>query len=208
MITGASSYIIGIVDKDFKDICEFGYIFDKLILFATDLGLGTCWLGGTFNRSDFNQKAKLADNEYIPIVSPVGVKKESPRILESVVRAVIKADKRIAWDKLFFDNSTKTPLGKDKTSLYERPLEMLRLAPSASNKQPWRIIKSDNSYHFFLCRTKNYPMSGFDMQKNDLGIAMCHFELTAKELGIEGSFVYKKDVITPYGWEYMTTWQA
>jgi hypothetical protein len=67
---------------------------------------------------------------------------------------------------------------------------MVRIAPSASNKQPWRMLKDKNTklFHLFLQRTKNYPKMpfGIDMQTLDMGIAMCHFELTCRELAIEG----------------------
>src|SRR5665647_3840317 len=42
MISGASYFIVGIVDKDEKNALEFGYLFEKIILFATGLGLQTC----------------------------------------------------------------------------------------------------------------------------------------------------------------------
>lgn len=70
---------------------------------------------------------------------------------------------------------------------FELPLEMVRLGPSASNKQPLRIIKDENTFHFFVCRNKGYGIAGYDLQKNDIGIAKCHFDLTIKELEIKGS---------------------
>ena len=82
----------------------------------------------------------------------------------------------------------------------------VRLGPSASNKQPWRIIKDENVYHFFLCRTKGYGVSSYDMQKNDIGIAKCHFELSANELGLKGSWVEIKDISTQNDWEYCCSW--
>lgn len=33
------------------------------------------------------------------------------------------------------------PLEKEEAGNYEAALEMVRIAPSASNKQPWRILK-------------------------------------------------------------------
>ncbi|MFA9424202.1 MAG: nitroreductase family protein, partial [Sedimentibacter sp.] len=46
VISGANSFVVGIIHKDERDAVEFGYLFEKIILFATDLGLQTCWLGG------------------------------------------------------------------------------------------------------------------------------------------------------------------
>ena len=208
MISGASYFIIGIVDKDEKNALEFGYLFEKIVLFATDLGLQTCWLGGTFIRRDFEQKSSLLENEFIPIVSPVGIKKEKPRILDIAVRAVAGSNKRKPWSQLFFDENITVSLKEDSIGAYNIPLEMVRLAPSASNKQPWRIIKDKSGYQFFICRTKSYGLANFDIQRNDLGIAMCHFELTAKELGLNGGWEEKQKVNAPNGWEYIITWST
>ena len=176
------------------------------MLFATDLGLQTCWLGGTFNKGNFEQNMNLLSNEFIPIVSPVGTKKEKPRVFESAMRAVIGANKRKPWSELFFETDSLVPLNEENEGEYAVPLEMVRLGPSASNKQPWRIIKDKNVYHFFLCRTKGYGLTGFDMQKNDIGIAKCHFELSANELGLKGTWEIIKNINTPNDWEYICSW--
>jgi hypothetical protein len=71
---------------------------------------------------------------------------------------------------------------------------MVRLGPSASNKQPWRIAHEGQKWHFFIERSFLYGprMLGLvgiaDMQRLDIGIAMCHFELTARELGLRGEW--------------------
>jgi len=208
VITGAVHYIIGVTDKAEKDEVEFGYLFEKIVLYATSLGLGTCWLGGTFKRNDFTQAAQLTENEYIPIVSPVGIKKEKKRLLDLAMRAGAGSNKRKPWNELFFENGTQTPLTETTAGDYATVLEMVRLAPSASNKQPWRIIRIQNEYRFFICRNEGYGMVSYDLQKNDLGIAMCHFELSATELGLQGEWHKKLPESVPDKWEYTATWVA
>jgi nitroreductase len=206
MIAGATNFIIGICDKEEKDYVEFGYLFEEIILYATDLDLQTCWLGGTFNRNEFTQKCRLLDNEYIAIACPVGVKKQKPRIFDNAVRSLVGANNKKPASELFFDQDLSTPLDFSGIGDYKTVLEMVRIGPSASNKQPWRIIKSELGYNFYLARTKAYPMGLFDMQRNDIGIAMCHFELTAKELGLKGEWNnlnIKKGID---GLEYIKTW--
>ena len=206
MVTGATHFIVGICQKQEIDALAFGYMFEEIILFATDLGLQTCWLGGTFKRDAFNQKIQLGESESIAIVSPVGYQTEKPRFFENAVRAVVDANNRKPWSDLFFYENVSAPLKEDTQEPYHIALAMVRLGPSASNKQPWRVIKGKDGYHFYLCRTKNYPRANFDMQKNDIGIAMCHFELSAKELGLNGSWGLRSGVDTPFEWEYITTW--
>jgi len=208
VISGTNLFIIGVVDKEKKNEAEFGYLFEKIVLFATALGLGTCWLGGTFKRSDFEQKASLAENEYIPIVSPVGVKKGKTRLLDMAMRAGAGSNKRKPWSELFFETIAETPLTEEKAGAYKTVLEMVRIAPSASNKQPWRIIKDENEFKFYICRNDGYGSASYDLQKNDVGIAMCHFELAAKELGLKGSWQGKNPKCAPGAWEYVGTWLA
>lgn len=205
IINGANQFIIGIAAKGETDEAEFGYLFEKIVLCATDLGLGTCWLGGTFKREDFIHKASLTGNEFIPIVSPVGIKTEKMRLLDKAMRAGAGSNRRRPWDELFFDADATTPLMQQKA---KTALEMVRLAPSASNKQPWRIICDSSGYHFFIQRTKGYGPANFDIQKNDVGIAMCHFELTAKECGLGGEWNKSLTVSAPDEWVYVQSWLA
>ena len=206
MISGASNYIVGICEKDEKNYVEFGYLLEEVILFATEMNLQTCWLGGTFNRDEFSQKCNLTEHEYIAIVTPFGIKKKSPRLAETAIRAVIGADHRKPFGELFLEIDGMTPLKSDAIGAYQTALEMVRLSPSASNKQPCRVVKNSDGYHFYLKRTKNYPMGLYDMQKNDIGIAMCHFELTTNELGLKGKWEESNHPVIIDGLEYITTW--
>ena len=205
IISGANSFIIGILHKDEKDSVEFGYLFEKIVLFATDLDLGTCWMGGTFSKSNFENNIELSEDEFIPIVSPVGNKKEKPKIFDKIMRAGAGSDKRKPWDELFSEEDGSVPLNESTAGLYSIPLEMIRLGPSASNKQPWRVIKDGKAFHFFLSRNKGYGIPSYDMQKNDMGIAKCHFELSSKELELKGSWV-QDDINLDNDWEYICTW--
>ena len=56
---------------------------------------------------------------------------------------------------------------------------MVRLSPSANNVQEWRVLLDDEALHFY-----KKPYLTFD--SIDMGIALCHFELSCKELGIDG----------------------
>ena len=74
---------------------------------------------------------------------------------------------------------------------------MVRLAPSAVNKQPWRVISDKTGVHFYLKHTKGFVSDAVgDMQKIDLGIALCHFALAAKENNINVCFKLNNPGIT------------
>lgn len=206
VISGAHTYIIGLIDKTEKDAASFGYHFEQIVLAANDLGLHTCWLGGTFKKSDFEAKLTMKEDEQIAIISPLGYKKDKQRMLETAMRGLVGANKRKPWQELFFDETLEVALDEVKAKVYAIPIEMVRLGPSASNKQPWRIVKQADIYHFYLSRTKGYGALDFDMQLNDIGIAMCHFELAAIELGLKGGWHKQSAFDLKNDWVYVNSW--
>lgn len=214
-ISGARAFIIGAVKQSKKNLEDYGYLMEQIILFATSLGLGTCWLGGSFNKSNFAKKIETKEDEIVPAVSPVGYRTEKRNIMDRLVRWGAGSKMRFPWEILFFHEKFNTPLSYQLAGAYAVPLEMVRLAPSASNKQPWRIVKELGKpvFHFYLQRSRGYQknmeiFNSVDLQRLDMGIAMCHFELTAKETNLHG----KWEIIPPVGLtlpeqtEYIVSW--
>lgn len=188
MIKGATVFIVSQTSDEAYAAQALGYEFQKLILFLTTLGLGTCWLGGTFNRVAFSKALGESEETLIPAISPVGYF-ERKGLRENLIRGLVRADSRKPWEELFFDGGFHLPLTKEKVGPYAVPLEMVRLGPSASNKQPWRVVRESGRYHFFEKKTPGYGGAfPFDMQSIDMGIAACHFHLAAMETDIGGRF--------------------
>lgn len=212
MIKGAGSFLVGAMERGHRDMEDFGYLFEKIILFATELNLATCWIGVTFARGPLADKINLTPQETIPCVSPLGYSAKRRSISDTVTRTTLGATKRKPWKDIFFNTAWDTPLDKQSAGDYEIPLEMLRLAPSATNKQPWRIVKDKENYHFFLQRAAGYDKmtSAADLQCIDMGIAMCHFEMTAKEQNLSGGWIETDtwSVPLPKKCEYIVSWQA
>ncbi len=126
----------------------------------------------------------------MPCASALGYPSEKMSLREGMMRKAIKADERFLFEELFFNGNFDTPLQKEKAGDLAEPLEMVRLSPSAVNKQPWRVVVSDNTVHFYLKRSKNFSgSSALEMQKVDMGIALCHFALTAIENNLNPIFV-------------------
>jgi hypothetical protein len=190
IIKGAKTYIACIIKKN-ASIVDLGYAFEQVVLFATNNNIGTCWMGGTFNRSAFSIAAGLKEDEILPIISPLGYEAEKPSRLSLIMRYLAKSDKRLPFEELYFKNDAFKPFDKEKSGKIAEVLELARIAPSASNKQPWRVVRdSEGDYNFYIERTKNYSGNalGYDIQLLDIGITMCHFDLSTKEIGIKGSF--------------------
>ena len=211
-IKGARTFFGGCVKKGMRDIEGYGYAFERVVLFATALELGTCWLGGTFKRGSFVSLLK-PDNEFLPAVSPIGYAAEKKTLTEKAVAAGAGARKRKRFGEVFFDESVKTPLFNEENVLC-KCLEMVRIGPSASNKQPWRVIRMGDTLHFYLALDKLYAgntLYGFCMQRIDMGIAACHFELAAQELALSGSIVFDDPQLSDDqkgdGWHYSFSWR-
>jgi hypothetical protein len=208
VIKGARQFIVGAVLDQPKAMEDYGYSMEKNILTATSLGLGTCWLGGTFNRTGFAEKMNLAEGELLPAVTPVGYSGDRRSVIERVFRFSAGSDKRKPWKELFYEGSIGTPLTKDSAGNYTTPLECVRIGPSASNKQPWRIIKDHDNYHFYIKRTPGYDrvFGAIRIQNIDMGIAMCHFELSSSEMGLDGLWKVKDPQIKSGDMEYLVSW--
>lgn len=211
MIKGASTFIIGILDKkslhDKHVTVDFGYAFEEIVLKCTDLDLGTCWLAATFNSKDVMKMITLKANEQIVIVSPLGYG-EKMRGMEKFARLIAKSNKRKPWEEIFFYQDFNTPLSKEEAGDYAEVLDMVRLGPSATNAQPWRILKTDNTYDIYVATTSGSEKEGekLNVTYNDIGIAKTHFEYSAKEKGLKGHWVknnnYKEEKFT-----YVCSWQ-
>lgn len=207
VISGESLYIAGKVDKvPYADVA-FGYAFEKLVLYAWSLGIGTTWIGGTMKRELFEQAAGLTEGEMMPCVSPLGYPAKKRSLRETVMRKGINADSRMPVEKIFFDGAWDKGLPIEKQKGIREVIEMVQWAPSAVNKQPWRIIVSDNGLHFYEKHDKGYisDKTG-DLQKIDVGIAMCHCVMGLAELGENPSVVVKDPGFkVPEGIEYVAT---
>jgi nitroreductase len=215
VIQGAPHFIIGAVKKNHMAMEDYGYAMEKNILYATELGLETCWLGGTFQRSGFARYLDLKEEELLPAISPLGYGKEKKSLTDRVFRYIASSDKRKPWEQLFFLDNLETPLERAAAGGFSEVLESLRAGPSASNRQPWRIVKDKDSerFHFFIRRTPGYGrlIGEISLQNIDMGIAMCHFELSARELGLQGQWVKSPPPgleRVGAGMEYIVTWRG
>jgi nitroreductase len=216
-ISGAKHFIVSAVKDGFgeKDgaraLVDLGYCFERVILTATNLGLGTCWLGGTFKRANFANRINASEDEIVPAISPIGYARDRRTVREMAIRRFANSDQRKPWEELFFDEDMNTPLSKDSAGAYAVPLECVRLGPSASNNQPWRVVyqKQHGAFHFYLKRTWGYDkLNGkMDLQLVDMGISLCHFELSAREKGLTGTWEVAKPDLDTGDAEYIVTWK-
>ena len=199
VITGEHLYVAGKVPKVPDRELAFGYSFEKLVLHAWSLGIGTTWIGGTMNRELFEREVGKGDGEIMPIVSPLGYPAAERADVDRRLRAGVHGDERHDPTELFFTKDFATPISPDA---FPAALEAVRWAPSAVNIQPWRVVEDDNAFHFYEKHSKGFTASeDWDVQAIDMGIAICHF------MSVAGGALEKRDpgIETDEATDYVAT---
>ncbi len=204
VLSGEPMYVVAKVERGPHAEEAFGFSFEKLVLYAQTLGIGTTWIGGTMKRDLFEKAAGLKEGQIMPCMSPLGYPAKKMSIRETMMRKGVRADERKPGSELFFDRDFHIPLSEDNEEL-AAALEMVRLAPSAVNKQPWRVVREGKNYHFFLKHDRGYVSETTgDLQKVDMGIAICHFMS-----GTDGTFrISAPGIATESDTEYIATVSA
>jgi len=195
-VQGAPAFVAGAVAKADHDLEDYGWCMEKVILDLTALGLGTCWLGGSFRRTAFGRAVDLSADEVQPAVSPVGHPAPRKSPVDSLASAVAGSRGRRRWEELFL-------FAEDAAGPWSECLEAVRLAPSAANGQPWRVVQGTGPAVFHFCKVR---AASRPMQRVDMGIAMCHFELVAQEVGLSGSWEVHPGAVERPGLEYLASW--
>jgi nitroreductase len=214
-IRNSTGFILGTVGDGEKNLEDFGYRMEEVILFVTSIELGTCWLGGFFTKSSFAKTMDIQKGWVMPCVAATGYIADQRGLIDRLMRRGAGSARRKPWDELFFTGRFGVPLSKEAAGAYAEVIEMVRLAPSASNKQPWRVIKDGETWHFYLQRTPGYgkglsaQFMAADLQRVDMGIAMSHFEFTADELELEGAWTFQEPAIEKPDerTEYVASWR-
>lgn len=160
LFSGVRSVVVLKGDKGTIDLAEkIGYYGEKLILDLTDMGLGTCWVGGTFDRRQF----VISDGETMLCVVPVGYVEEQS-MKEKLIRNTLSRKRKPVEQRLWgYENAPEWVLSA---------MEAVRLAPSAVNSQ--------KPFFTYVDGVVTAAVEGqHDMDLVDLGIAKLHFAVEA-----------------------------
>ena len=208
VLTGEKLYVAGLAAEAPNWEAAYGFTFEKLLLYAWSLGVGSVWIGGTMKRETFEHAAGRAPGERMPCVSPLGYPAGKRSVKETLMRKGIAADQRKPLNELFFDGDFSTPLSPEGAEA--TLMEAVRWAPSAVNKQPWRILRQGKLWHFY----EKHDGSGFihpetgDLQRIDVGIALAHFWLGAEVAGYTPALASEApDLAPPPETEYVASVQ-
>lgn len=145
-------------DPYLKEKC--GYYGEKLVLEATKMDLGTCWVGGTFDaRSPI---FKTEESQSLICVITIGVIPEEKGFGEKLLHSLIHR-KTKALETFYTADATPPQWFLDGVAA-------VQLAPSAMHTQKVRLKYEDH-------RTTIHISESFKMDLIDLGIAKYHFEI-------------------------------
>lgn len=198
MIKGAEDFFLLGIGSDEASALSAGFRFEQVVLKAWAMGLGTCWIAATFKGSDFDRGETWPDGEELKIICPVGVAAKQS-LMEKMTRMTLGSKNRKPFETLFFTDDFKSPLSPE--SHFGESLEMLRVAPSSTNSQPWRALVDGSTVHFYY-----KPKSAASVL--DCGIGMCHFYFAQKYQNRTGQFIKSDPGITPpEDWRYLYSYK-
>jgi len=176
-------YIAAISADDREALLNLGYCVQRVILEITGHNIGTCWIGGMFNKNVLNSFLELDEGLGARALVAWGRPKAEVKGTEG---------KRVPPEKIArFDQ------GIDNGLPWRAVIEAVRWAPSALNRQPWRLWITEKAIHL-------YSASGRIAQAYspmDMGIALCHLELACRQLAVPGQ-VAAAEHPQRKGWEY------
>jgi nitroreductase len=176
----APHYLCLYSEKKTGYLMNAGFLLQQLDLYLSSREFGSCWLG-------MGRPVRINPPDGMEYVIMLAFGKPA----EPVHRSDLSEFKR---------NNISEISGAPEVNVL---LEPVRLAPSASNSQPW--LFSGSAGEITVCRRKFNPIKaavygGFN--QIDIGIALCHLWLSALHLGKKISFVFGKES-APRGAEYM-----
>ena len=187
-ILGAPHYIAAISETKPGYMVNAGFRMEQLILHATALGIGTCWLGGGYRRQDVGQMLDVESGEQVVALTPLGYPGNNARsrIVNTAIHLLTPGrGKRRPLEQLVFAGRWGNPMGN---TLQNRPelsemLEAARLAPSWVNSQPWRFVVRESVVVIAVSRPAGQNELPYYLL--DGGIAMSHIYLVAREAVLE-----------------------
>lgn len=138
---------------------KIGYYGEQLVLDLTDMGIGSCWVAGTFDR----ERIAIPDKEQLCCVLPVG-HIDKITMKERVLRGAISKRRKPLEERLTG--------AEDAPQWVKDAMEAVRLAPSAVNSQN-PVFHYENGVVTASVEDKSLT------DLIDLGIAKKHFEETA-----------------------------
>ena len=185
-------FIIATSEEKPLFMLNMGFRMEQMMLFATQQGLGTCWVGGMFTEKRISSFMGLEKDERVIALTPIGYPDISfyGRIMHDIIElGAMNFGRRKPLKQIAFGSRWESPLETEDGELLEA-LECARLAPSWVNAQPWNFLVEGREIIAVADARGRYSSvrDGKRYYRLDVGIAMAHFFLAAKEMGWNGQW--------------------
>lgn len=176
LFSGKPSVIVLAGDKNNPELKQkCGYYGEFIVLECVALGLGTCWISGTYNKEACRKSISLDEQEEIVCIIAVGNAFHNKTMKELLISQIGKSKQ--SFDELLANKDCAPPLW------VSNGIEAARTAPSAVNGKPIAYRFLNNKLSVFIAK-KNHGS-----EEIDLGISMAHFQLGAQQGLKEGAWV-------------------
>lgn len=176
MFNGTISTYAAIIGPDDHFTREkVGFFGEKLVLHATQLGLGTCWVAGTFDRASVT--LSMSDEEVLHDVIPIGHMPAKQPFAQRTIRAGLRRRDKKPEAMYKGDGSLA-----DAPAWIRAGIDAVIKGPSAVNEQPVVFTYEDGKLRGTLPHIKR------GLEYTDLGIAKLHFQIAAEDAGITGTW--------------------
>jgi Nitroreductase family. len=163
LFKGVQNYI-ALVGKEDKILREkVGYYGERIVLEATRLGLGTCWIGASFDKNSCN--CSVEEGEVLIAVIAIGNIPVEHTLKEKIILKAVHGKSKEVTE--MYEADEEVP------NWFKDGMKAVQKAPSAMNKQPAKFY-----YKNLIVTAKVH--GGKDYQEIDLGIAKLHFEIGAQ----------------------------
>lgn len=158
----APYYLAVFTKKTQAALLDAGYLAERLVLYMTTKGLGTCYQGGSRL-----QVSEIPKGMQLAVIIAFGYAEGD------LVRDAKKA-KRYPLNKIcrFRENA-----GEEIRTM----LKAARLAPSAVNRQPWRFSVWSDRIEVYMRKDGFVQKISSSSQMVDMGIVLCHLLEAADE---------------------------
>lgn len=185
-------------DTDVRSISKAGFLGETFVLYATSLGLATCWYGHYslaelkrimphlgantgLTKPKYGYGKGVVEGERAICITPLGYwRKEGVRLVDRMQTSFF-SHKRKDVGAFLEDGINQDALPPELLYAFD----LARKAPSAANSQFWRFKVSPDFKSVSIAMPVGYKHFKWEHPDVDIGICSCHFWLGLMMKGID-----------------------
>lgn len=137
VFTNPKNYVAAVVDMAAPDVFErAGYYAEQFVIKAVELGIGTCFVGGTYD--EHKVKAQLRAGEKVLFLILLGYPLNKTKLVARMMAKLVH--RKVMTFEQFFEPQRELNAAISENPILQVGLEGVACAPSALNKRPVRLF--------------------------------------------------------------------